>query len=293
MNNFDYQKPVNLKDALFLKEKWGKSSSLLLGGTDLLLAIENGTNNPEFLIDLKGVGELDSIEETSNAVTIGAGVTFSTLINSQIIRKQLPGLWEASRLVASPGVRNVATLTGNICNAVPSAESAAPLLVRDARIEIASVKGKKDVLISDFFTGPRKTVVKENEIVTSITIPAIKSDFGESYVKLGRYRGEDIAQVGVSVLVDKKLNYKIAFAAVGPVPLRIPKAELLMKGKEISPELIMEAQDIIVESVSPITDIRASREYRIHMCRIMFEKAVTAAVSRMKSSKPEYGTRLI
>ena len=293
MLNFDYRKPIDLNEALNLKSEWGKSSSLLLGGTDLLLAIEENLRTPDLLIDLKSVKELDNLAKVEGHLDIGARVTYSNLINSKLIKKYLPGIWESSRLVASVGVRNVATLVGNICNAVPSAESAAPLLVRDALVHLSSLKENRTVPISDFFTGPRKTVVGEREIVTKVSVPCTNGDFGESYVKLGRYRGEDIAQVAVSVLVDSSWNYKIAFAAVGPVPMRIPEAESLLRGKPLTAELISIAEEAVIDTVSPISDIRASKEYRIHMCRIMFDKAISAAVSRMISSKPEYGTRLI
>lgn len=293
MLSFDYRKPISIEDALSLKNEWGKSSSLLSGGTDLFLAIEDGVRSPELLIDLKHIIDLKILEEDGDSITIGAGVTYSDLIQSALIKSELPGIWESSRLVASMGVRNAATLVGNICNAVPSAESSAPLLVRDADVHITSYKGNRIVPVTSFFTGPRKTVVKDTEIVTKVTIPLYKGDFGESYVKLGRYRGEDIAQVAVAVSVDKEWNYKIAYAAVGPVPLRIPEAEKILHGKAITNELIEKAQKAIINAVSPITDIRASKEYRIHMCRIMFDKAVHAAVSRMVSSRPAYGTRLI
>ncbi len=293
MHSFDYQKPVNLKDALSLRSKWGKSSSLLLGGTDLLLAIDGETLKPDLIIDLKGISELGKIIESADSIAIGAAVTYAALINSPIIKNNYPVIWESSRLVASTGVRNSATLAGNICNAVPSAESSTPLLVRNAVVHIASAEEKRSVPITDFFTGPRKTVVKENEIVTSVSIPSEMGKIGESYIKLGRYRGEDIAQVGVSVFVDAGFNYRIAYAAVGPVPLRIYEAEDLLKGKKITSELIKKSQEIIIDKVSPISDIRASKEYRVHMCRIMFDKAVRAAVSRMSSSQPEYGKRLI
>jgi len=293
MLSFDYHKPVTIEDALSLREKWGESSSLLLGGTDLFLAIDEGVKRPDILIDLKNIKELKQIEQVGDSVVIGAGTTYSELIESVLIRNNLPGIWESSRLVASVGVRNAATLVGNICNAVPSAESAAPLMVRDALVHLSSKKGNRVIPVNDFFTGPRKTVVGESEIVTKVAIPLYKGKFGEAYVKLGRYRGEDIAQVAVAVSVDQERNYKIAFAAVGPVPLRIPEAEALLKGKEINRELLEKAQEAVLSTVSPISDIRASKEYRIHMCRIMFEKAVNAAASRIDSSLPEYGTRLI
>ncbi len=290
---FDYRRPLVIEDALSLKKEWGVSSSLLMGGTDLFLAIDEGARSPEMLIDLKNIKELKTLEEKEGYVIIGAGTTYSELIDSELIHSTLPGIWESSRLVASMGVRNAATLVGNICNAVPSAESAAPLLVRDAMVHLSSLKENRIIPINDFFTGPRKTVLQSDEILTKVAVPLVMGEFGESYVKLGRYRGEDIAQVGVSVFVDSDFNYKIAYCAVGPVPMRIPKAEDLLRGKDISPELIEKAQAAILDTVSPIADIRASREYRIHMCRIMFEKAVGAAVSRMKTSQPEYGIRLI
>ena len=293
MVSFEYKRPASLDDALSLRDKWGESSSLLLGGTDLFLAIEDGVVSPEMIIDLKNIPGLNCLEEKDDSIIVGAGMTYSDLIKSSLVRKSLPGIWESSRLVASVGIRNSATMVGNICNAVPSAESAAPLMVRDARIHIASKSGERVVPITTFFTGPRKTVVSPGEIVTKITIPLVKEDFGESYIKLGRYRGEDIAQVCVSVFVDSQWNYKIAFGAVGPVPMRIHLAESILKGNPPTPELIVKAQDAIIESVSPITDIRASKEYRLHMCRIMLEKAVSAAVSRMISSEPALGTRLM
>jgi CO/xanthine dehydrogenase FAD-binding subunit len=293
MVNFDYRKPIDLKEALSLRNKWGKASSLLLGGTDLFLAIDGGVCVPEMLIDLKNIEELNLIKDSGDMVKIGARVTYSALIDSPLVKKNLPAIWESSRLVASIGIRNAATLVGNICNAVPSAESASPLMVRNALVHLVSVDGKRDVSIRDFFTGPRRTVLKENEIVVAVSVPKVRKKFGEAYVKLGRYRGQDIAQVAVSVLVDSDWNYSIAYAAVGPVPMRIPHAESILQGKELTPQLMMKAQEAVINTVSPISDIRASKEYRIHMCRVMFEKAINAAVSRMVSSQPEYGIRLI
>lgn len=293
MLNFDYRRPESLDEALSLRGKWGDSSSLLLGGTDLFLALEEGVRSPEFLIDLKKIKELSFLEEKDGFIHIGAAVTYTELIGSELVRSKLPGLWESSRLVASVGIRNSATMAGNICNAVPSAESAAPLLVRDAVIHLSSAAGKRDVPVKDFFTGPRKTVVKSDEILTSVSVPLAKGKFGEAYVKLGRYRGEDIAQVGTSVFVDEKWNYRVAYSAVGPVPMVIAGAEEALRGKAPSASSMEKALQSVLATVKPISDIRASREYRLHMCSIMFEKAVEAAVSRMEKGNPPYGIRLI
>lgn len=293
MLDLEYQKPRDVAGALALVEKFGDESRLLAGGTDLILAIEGGALTPKVLIDIKGIEGLHRIEEKGEFIEIGAGVTYTALIESPLVREQLPGIWESSRLVASVGIRNVATLVGNICNAVPSAESAAPLLVRDAEVRMASSSGERVVPITEFFTGPRRTVVKGEEMVVGVQIPRSPGPFGCCYVKLGRYRGEDIAQAAVSVFVDKEWDWKIAFAAVGPVPVRATAAEDYLRGREASAETVSKAAELINGAISPISDIRASKEYRLHMCRVMFEKAMDAAASRLASSEPAYGSRLI
>ncbi|MCG8572706.1 MAG: xanthine dehydrogenase family protein subunit M, partial [Spirochaetes bacterium] len=248
---------------------------------------------PEVIIDLKGIGELKNIEEKGNFVKIGAGVTFTDIIQSDLLKKVIPALVEASQLVASVGVRNTATMVGNICNAVPSADSAAPLLVRDAEVKINSANGERTVPITGFFSGPRKTVLKPDEIVSAVSFQKEKAKFGEVYLKLGRYRGEDLAQVGVSVFVDTNLNYKVAYAAVGPVPLRIATAEAILRGRKPAADLVEQACLEVEKKISPIDDIRASKAYRLHMCRVMLEKGVEAAFSRMEKNTPAYGTKLI
>lgn len=284
MTNFDYLKPVSLKDACTLRAEHAGASQLLLGGTDLIVEMDQGLLSPDLLIDLKGIGDLRGIREEKDEIVIGAAVTFTELIKSKTISEQYQALTEASKLVASVGVRNVATLSGNICHAVPSAEGAAPLLIRDAELTAISTSGERRLSIHDFFAGPRKTALTAEEIVTAIHIPKSSLKSGENYLKLGRYRGEDLAQVGVAVGVDEKYQYKIAYAAVGPVPLRITKAEEILQGAPPSEKSLAAAVEAVKQSVSPITDIRASKEYRLYMCGVMLEKAVHTAVQRMNGN---------
>ena len=281
MINFDYRKPASLEEALNLRAEYGFTSHFLMGGTDLTVEMDQGLLSPEMLIDLKGIEAFKIIREESDEIVIGAGVTFSELIKSSLIQHASPSLYEASKLVASVGVRNVATLSGNICHAVPSADGAAPLLIRDAELTVSSNVGSHSVSIHDFFQGPRKTVLSENEMITEIRIKKNKAKFGEHYLKLGRYRGEDLAQVGVAVSVDEKFQYKIAYAAVSPVPVRICGAEEVLQGIRPNQPEIEEAIKIVKRRVSPIDDIRASKEYRLYMCGVMFEKALHAALERM------------
>ncbi len=292
MENFKYLKPATLEDALSSKSEYGSKANFLLGGTDLFIAMDKGVVTPEVVIDLKGIESLKYLEERDGAVYIGAAVTWTEIIESELVKKAVPGLWEAADLVASVGVRNTATLVGNLCNAVPSLEGGAPLYVRDAVVFIEGKSGKREVSIKDFFTGVKKTVLKDDEMMTGVKIPVEKKS-GEVYIKMGRYEGEDLAQAGVSVFVDADNNYRIALSAVAVTPVRAAKAEEFLKGKKLDENLAAEAAELALEAISPISDLRSSKEYRIHMCRIMVKRGLLASVSRLESGVPALSTRLI
>ncbi|MCF7858315.1 MAG: xanthine dehydrogenase family protein subunit M [Candidatus Cloacimonetes bacterium] len=283
INDFEYKKPKNIKEALqLLAEKRGKSK-ILAGGTDLIVYLKEELLKTELVIDLKGIEELNNIKVEKDKVIIGAGVTFTELIESQEIQKKLPILWEACKKVASVGIRNRATLAGNICSAVPSIDSAPALLVYDAEIVVQNATEKKNVSIHNWFTGPKKTILASDEIVISINIPLSKHTGG--YEKLGRYQGEDLAQAGIGILVDSVKNYRFASCAVGPVPKRLYKLEEYLQGKEINEEILAKAGDIISDEISPISDIRSSAEYRTHMMKVMFNRGFKKALTSMKGGR--------
>jgi len=215
------------------------------------------------------------------------------LIESDIVKENFPLLWEAAKNVASTGIRNRATLAGNICSAVPSLDSGPALLVYEAEVILKSKEGERKVNINEFFLGPRKTVLKEDEFVYGVNVPLPQKKNGGSYVKLGRYNGEDLAQVGIGILVLEGNEYRIAHCAVGPVSARAKKIEQLLNGKPLNDSLIEEAKKLIEEEISPITDIRATKEYRIHMAKVMLERGLKAAVNRMSGKGPDYGEKLI
>ncbi len=293
MENFRYVKPASLNEALSLKKEYGSKARFLLGGTDLFIQMDKGILVPEVVIDLKGIGDLKGIEKSGDAVVIGAGVTWTELIESDLIKKEYPALWEASDLVASVGVRNTGTLAGNICNAVPSLEGGSPLLVYNAVVVVKNADGEREIPVAEFFTGVKKTALKDDEMVVAVKLPVKKVKTGDVYVKMGRYEGEDLAQAGVAVSADEKNNYGIALNAVAPTPVRAKKAEEFLKGKKLDDSLIEKAAELALEDISPISDMRASREYRLHMCRVMVKRALKASVSRLETGKPALNTRLI
>ncbi len=293
MNSFDYVKPTTLEEAMSVYKEHGDKARLLLGGTDLIVLMDAGAVSADLLIDLKGIEDLKKFELDSDFLHIGARVTFNEIIDSKDVKENFPILWEAAKTVASTGIRNRATLVGNVCSAVPSADSAPALLVSDAIVVIAMPNGEREVSITEFFTGPRRTVLQSGEIVKEIKIPKIKQRFGGSYIKLGRYDGEDLAQVGVATMALEDGTYKVAFCAVAPKPVRATEAEEFLKGKEITDQLLEEAKPIALKAISPISDIRASKEYRIYISGVLFKRSLKAAVSRLQGNGPEYGTRLV
>ena len=280
IHDFAYYKPKELSNILELLNKHKESAKILAGGTDLVVHLKENLIEPDVLIDIKGVDELNNIQEQENEIFIGSGVTFSQLIESPIIKKHLPLLLDASKTVASVGIRNRATLVGNICSAVPSADSAPPLLVYDAEIFVKSHKESKTISVHDWFVSPKKTVLEPNELVIGIKIP--KCSHVGVYEKLGRYRGEDLAQAGLSILFTQDKEIRLASCAVGPIPIRMKKIEEFLNKQKLTNEVLKKAKSMIADSISPITDIRSTKEYRIHMMQTMFERGIEKCLAKMK-----------
>jgi CO/xanthine dehydrogenase FAD-binding subunit len=292
VNEFKYFKPKTVKEALDLLAKH-KNAAVLAGGTDLVCNLKDGTVSPGAVIDIKGIKTIRDITFKAKKLRIGALVTFSDLINSEIIRQHFPLIMEMAKTVGSVAVRNRATMVGNICSAVPCMDSGPVLSVYDAEIHVASLGCNLRFPVSKWFKGPRKTALKGWGIVTAITIDLPAETHAGCFVKLGRYKGEDLAQASVAVLTLPKNRYRVGFGSVAPVPVRAAKIEKALKGKPLDEKLLKTAQDLIPKEISPIADIRATMEYRMHMCRIMFERAIKASAERLNGGGPAYGTALI
>ncbi len=275
-HEFEYVKAKTIEEAVKLLSK-NTNAKILAGGTDLAVHIKEDVTAPDLLIDVKGIEEFKRLNFQDNKLYIGAGITFSGLMKSQDVKQHFRMLWEAAETVASVGIRNRATVAGNICSAVPSLDSAPPLLIYDAKVNLTSIEGKRTVDIKEWFVSPKKTAIWTDEIVTGIVLSLPEEKSGGCYKKLGRYSGEDLAQVGISVLALAGNKYRVAVCAVGPIPKRAEKTEAVLNGNKITPELIKEAKKALASEISPITDIRASKEYRMHMAGVMFERALLEA----------------
>jgi len=284
-HDFTYVKPKSMDEAIDLLNQPDKRISILAGGTDLCNMLKNGFRVPDLMIDIKGLSELNVIKETGNEIFIGSLVTYTDLINSELVKQKLYILWEAAHLVASGGVRNRATMVGNICSAVACMDSASPLLVHSAFVHVKSKDGERKIAINDWFVDNKKTDCKNNEIVTGVTLQIPTQKYATVYQKQMRYSGEDLSQSNVGIMAMEDKTYRIAFGSVGPTPKRSLKIEHFLNGKELTDSVIAEARQMIETVIAPISDVRSSKEYRMQMTKVMFERGLRIAIERLKNLK--------
>ena len=259
----------------------------IAGGTDILSRRERGIDLPPALICLNGLG-LDAIrEEPSGSVRIGPLVTHASLACSEFLIQWAPVLAEACRAVGSPQVRNLGTLGGNLCNASPAADAAPALLVLEAILEIAGPTGMRRLSIDEFFLGPGRTDLQRGEIVTGIILPAPAHN--SAYLKLGLRRALEIAVIGVAVALEMEgqliKKCRIGLASVAPTPLRARQAEKVLIDWKLDSEAVAEASRAAAADCSPITDHRASGEYRRAMIELYVQRAIYAAAQRPKEHR--------
>ena len=292
-HQFDYLKPGTLRESVKMLARYGTRARVLAGGTDLISVIAENGAAPDVVIDIKEIPGLDKIEFKNGVLTIGALVTFSDLRDSPVIAKKFPVIREMTGWLASVGIRNRATMVGNLCSAVPCCDSGPILQVYDATVLVAGPTGRRRVPLNNWFVGPRKTVLKRGEIATAVAVPLPRQKHAACFVKLRRYEGEDLAQASVTVLVLDGNHYRVSFGAVAPRPVRGMKIEALLDGRELTDGLIRQAVKLLPEEIAPITDIRATKEYRMQMVGVMLERGLRAAAARLAGHGPAYGTSLI
>jgi len=280
---FNYLAPTTLDEALSLLSEYRGRAKVIAGGTDLVPKLKRREiRAPEYVIDLKGIPGLDEIKFDASGLTLGAMVTIEMVESSAKIQQRLGILAQAAQSMASPQVRNRGTIAGNICNAVPSADSAPPLLTLGARLKIVSGKGQRTVNIEDFFTGPSQTALDEDEILAEIQLSSIPPNGKGVYLKLTPRRAMDLAIVGVAVVVIPQdgicRDIRIALGAVAPTPIRAKKAEAILKGQKLDDKLIEKAAQTAAGQSNPIDDHRASAEYRRDMVEVLAKRAIKQAI---------------
>jgi CO/xanthine dehydrogenase FAD-binding subunit len=239
---------------------------------------------PRVLVDLKGIPDWDYVTyDEGKGLRIGALATISSVIRAAAVKENYPILFQAAGSIASTQVQNRGTVVGNICNAVPSADSAAALLCLGAKVLCVSPGGERTIGLEEFFTGPNETVLNGDELVKEIQIPPVPENSKGVYLRLSPRSRMDLAVVGVAALVGREngalRDVRVGLGAVAPTPMRAKKAEKLLTGEKPSLKVIEEAAKAASQEAKPIDDHRASAEYRRLMVAVMVKRAIQQSMS--------------
>lgn len=284
----EYLAPRSLDEALKALELQTGETRIIAGGTDLIPRMRSGLASPTLLVDIRLL-DLNVIELKSGVLHIGAGVTHNAIVESDVLSVHCPALIEAALNIAGPPVRNRGTLGGNLANASPAADLAPPLLAYDAYVVISKSDGVQEIPLANFFTGPGKTILNSNKILKEIRIELLPSRTAAKFIKMGKRKAMAISVVNVCTRLTldnmgRISAARIALGSVAPTPIRALKAEAVLEGKKPRFELFAEAGHVASVESSPISDIRASADYRRKMVAVLTKRALVDTWNHMEKA---------
>jgi CO/xanthine dehydrogenase FAD-binding subunit len=282
LTGFDLFRPPTLVGALEMMSTLDAPMPIA-GGTDVIPTFKDLGSKPVQLIDLGLIDELRGVDEEDGYVLIGPTTTHAQLLASKLVEEAAPALYDAARWIGSVQIRNRGTVGGNLCNASPAADSAPPLLVHAAEAHIISLEEGHWIPLQELFKGPKMTVLEKNEILGGLRFPLVRGA-GSSFQRIGRRRGFTLSVVNAAVYIErdgaKIKEARIALGSVAPTPIRAPKVEAKLRGREMSEALIAEAAVGCIETAKPIDDIRGTAEYRKDMVGVLVKRAMREAWTR-------------
>jgi carbon-monoxide dehydrogenase medium subunit len=286
LKQFDYHEPASLEQASALLSELGANTSLMAGGTDLLVEIKEDLRRVRHVINIKKIDGLDELSfDAERGLFIGSLVTCRQVETFSEVVRHYPNLAVAVSLLGSVQVRNRATVVGNICRASPSADTIPPLMADAAKLVIFSRSGSRKVALDEFFVGPGRTVLRPDEVVTAIEVPPPPRNGGKAYIKHGRRRAMELATVGVAVSLEQKngqcSDIRIALGAVAPTPIRARQAEARLRGRAISAESLSDVAEAAMAEATPISNVRASAGYRKEMVGVLTRRAIGIALEAL------------
>ena len=284
--DFKYFAPKTLKEALTLLDKYRDENKVIAGGQSLLILMRHGLVAPEYLINIKGISELDYIKsDVKEGLKIGALTTHRTIEKSPVMKNGYSVLAEMEQKLASIQTRNWGTIGGNLCHADPAGDPMPVLIALKATLKIASSNGERTMAAEDFCLDYFETALEPDELLTEIQIPPVPPYTGTAYTKFNIIEN-DTPTVGVAVsitLASKDGNCqdaRIVLGAAAPKPIRAQKAEEILRGKKLTDSLLKEAGEIASTECEPISDIHASAEYRQELVRVLVKRVAKEALDR-------------
>ena len=284
MFNFkSYSKAGSIQEAIQLLGQ-NPEAHIIAGGTDVLVKLHKGKGDFDHLIDIHDIAELNFISQSDGGdLAIGPLCCFTHVAESAMIRKHIPVLSEAILTIGGPQVRNMATIGGNLCNGVPSADSATPLIALNAVVTIEGPDGSRQLPLENFFLGPSRVALEHHEIMTAITVSRDNyAGYSGHFFKYAMRDAMDIATIGCSavcrvedqVLADLRLAYGVA----APVPIRCKDTEDKMRGRKVSKQLLDDIAEAVADDVSPRTSWRAAKDFRLQIIATLAHRVVKQAI---------------
>ncbi|MHC4067272.1 MAG: FAD binding domain-containing protein [Planctomycetota bacterium] len=273
------------EQATELMQHFAPNARLLAGGTDLLVDLKTGRVEVDHVISINRIASLRGVDDADSGLRIGALTTITQLGTAPIVNQRFAPLLDATREMAAPQIRNVATIGGNVASAVPCADLPPILMVLGGSATLHSLKGERTVPLASFFVGPRRTVLFRDELLTAIDLPEMPAGFGAAYARLAVRDGNAIAVAGVAagLLLNGDNTIKdarLALGAVAPIPKLVESAASALIGQPADDDAFNQAAVAAAAAAEPISDVRASADYRRDMVAVLARRALAKAATR-------------
>jgi carbon-monoxide dehydrogenase medium subunit len=276
--DFQYLKPKSLQDALQLLDEHKDEAKVFAGGVGLFAFMKERLVDPRYVVDIKAIDELQTLShDDSKGLTIGATVTMNQLLEFGPLKERYTALRDCISLLSDPVLRNRSTLLGDVCEALPYVDGPTPLLIFDAEIEAASVKGRRRIAIEEFIKGVAEIALEPNEIAVAVHLkppPEHSKSLFLKHISSSEFSIVNVAALCANISRPEARTVRFAYGAIAPTPARVHDIEQLFRRKAPVPQLIDEAVDVIKKAAEPMTDVLAKAEYRSHILEVLAIKAL-------------------
>ena len=290
LSEAEFHDASTLEQAAEMIARWGKQARFLAGGTSLIVDLKTDRYGAGHVISLNRIAALRGIASVDDRVRIGALATLNEVATSDVIREKCPVVRDAAREMASPQVRNLGTVGGNIVGAVPCADLPPVLAVSNATLNLWSPSGVRNMPIEAFFVGPRETVLRDDEVLTEVLVPRSPARFGAGYARFGLREANSVAVAAVAASLQLKADGSVAQArvclsAVAGKPTLVPDAHTALAGKVLDKNGLDRAAQAAIAAALPISDLRGSAEYRRELVGTLTRRALLTAQARATGEK--------
>lgn len=280
LTDFDLLMPASLEEALAMLESGRAGVTVLSGGTDLLVAMK-AKFQADKVMSLALLPGLDALEyDPASGLRIGARTTIAQLVDSSAVKQHYPALWQAAKIFATPQLRNIATVVGNLLRGSPAGDCSAVVAALGGTLVMASAQGRREINVDELWVSYGVTARADNELALELHLPAPAAGTVSAFQRLTRVN-EDLAKLNVAVCLDMDGSHcksaRFAMGCVAPTMIRLPSAEAVLQGATIDNESLARAAAAVQQDISPIDDQRSTAEYRRSVAGVYLKRAVQQA----------------